>query len=290
VAVRADGKILAGGCSISIGGQRRGFFARLNNDTTAMQDLNVTQTSITWTLGCSSPQFTRVSFESSTDGVNYSPLGNGTPAGPNWIPTGLSLVTGQNYYIRARGYYRSGYFNGSESIMASVRNAFFARWCHHTGAAVGLGGDKCRRRRCHVGHLHQNSDTAPNDAFLPDQNGISDKYLDTSATDVISSSAVLRSRNNFDMEFSDGTYWDGCVLEVSSPNINGGAFTDVTDSAVGGSFVTGGYVVNPNTAPFTYPNCYAYGHTNSDGYRSTNTKSDVSTNHQPFDADARSDR
>ena len=32
------------------------------------------------------------------------------------------------------------------------------------------------------------------------------------------------------------------VLEVSSPNINGGAFTDITDPAVGGNFVTGGYV------------------------------------------------
>src|SRR5205814_10150874 len=28
---------------------------------------------------------------------------------------------------------------------------------------------------------------------------------------------------------------------VSSPNINGGAFTDITAAAVGGSFVTGGY-------------------------------------------------
>ena len=58
---------------------------------------------------------------------------------------------------------------------------------------------------------------------------------------VNSASATLSFRNNFDTEFSGGTYWDGGVLEVSSPNINGGAFTDVTDPAVGGSFVTGGY-------------------------------------------------
>ena len=58
---------------------------------------------------------------------------------------------------------------------------------------------------------------------------------------ISSDAAVLSFRNNFDTEFSDGTYWDGGVLEVSSPNINGGAFTDVTDPAVGGSFVTGGY-------------------------------------------------
>ena len=41
------------------------------------------------------------------------------------------------------------------------------------------------------------------------------------------------------MQSSDANY-DGCVLEVSSPNINGGAYTDVTDPAVGGSFATGG--------------------------------------------------
>ena len=31
------------------------------------------------------------------------------------------------------------------------------------------------------------------------------------------------------------------MLEVSSPNISGGDFLDITDSHVGGSFVTGGY-------------------------------------------------
>ena len=34
---------------------------------------------------------------------------------------------------------------------------------------------------------------------------------------------------------------DGGLLEVSSPNINDGAFTDITDAAVGGSFIAGGY-------------------------------------------------
>ena len=34
-------------------------------------------------------------------------LGNGTAAGSNWTLTGLNLPTGQNIYIRARGYYRS---------------------------------------------------------------------------------------------------------------------------------------------------------------------------------------
>jgi hypothetical protein len=70
---------------------------------------------------------------------------------------------------------------------------------------------------------------------------ISDKVLDRSGVVISSGAPVLSFRNNFDTEFSDGTYWDGGVVEVSSPNINGGAFTDVTDAAVGGSFVSGPY-------------------------------------------------
>ena len=106
--MQADGKILVGGYFTNIGGQYANSFARLTNDTAALQNLAVTQTAITWTRGGSSLQFTRVTFESSTDNVNYTPLGNGTAAGNNWILTGLSLPTGQNIYIRARGYYRSG--------------------------------------------------------------------------------------------------------------------------------------------------------------------------------------
>jgi len=126
IALQADGKILAGGFFTSIGGQTRNFFARLSNDTAALQNLAVTQTTITWTRGGSSPQFTRVTFESSTNNVNYTSLGNGTAAGSNWTLTGLNLSTGQNFYVRARGYFRSGYLNASESITESVRNAFIS--------------------------------------------------------------------------------------------------------------------------------------------------------------------
>jgi uncharacterized delta-60 repeat protein len=124
ITVLADGKILAGGFFTSILGQSRNGFARLNNDTVALQNLAATQSSITWTRVGSSPQFTRVTFESSTNYLNYAFLGNGTPAGTNWTLSGLNLSSGQNLYIRARGYYRSGNQNGSESIAESVRNVF----------------------------------------------------------------------------------------------------------------------------------------------------------------------
>jgi len=124
IAVQPDGKILAGGLFEDIGGALRRGFARVSNDTAALQNLSVTQSAITWTRGGSSPQLTRVVFEHSSDNVNYSFFGNGTAEGNSWRLAGLNLPTGLNYYIRARGYYRGGEINGSESILESVRNVF----------------------------------------------------------------------------------------------------------------------------------------------------------------------
>ena len=85
------------------------------------------------------------------------------------------------------------------------------------------------------------SDTAPNNAFVADQDGISDKVLDRTGITINSASPILTFRNNFNTEFDGTVYWDGGVLEVSSPNISGGDFLDVTDSHVGGTITAGGY-------------------------------------------------
>ena len=85
-------------------------------------------------------------------------------------------------------------------------------------------------------------DSAPNSAFINDPSVISDKDLDTPNI-TINSAAQVTFRNNYALEPIGGgaSFFDGAVLEVSSPNIAGGAFTDITAAAVGGSFVTGGY-------------------------------------------------
>jgi hypothetical protein len=92
------------------------------------------------------------------------------------------------------------------------------------------------------------SDTAPNNAVVKDPPEISDKPLDTPGIAITSPSAQLSFRNNFNLEASNGIYRDGGVLEVSAPNINGGAFTDITDPAVGGGFISGGYTGAISTA------------------------------------------
>ena len=81
-----------------------------------------------------------------------------------------------------------------------------------------------------------NPDTPPNDVFVDDPPFLSDRTLDVSLI-VGSGSPQLSFRNNYDLQAS----YDGGVLEVSSPNFNGGIFTDVTDPALGGGFVSGGY-------------------------------------------------
>ena len=79
---------------------------------------------------------------------------------------------------------------------------------------------------------------------MNDQDGISEKDLFPPPIMVNSATPQIRWRNNFNTEHDPPpaeVFWDGYVLEISSPNINGGAFTDITDPSVGGTFVSGGY-------------------------------------------------
>ncbi|HYP28851.1 MAG TPA: S8 family serine peptidase [Blastocatellia bacterium] len=79
------------------------------------------------------------------------------------------------------------------------------------------------------------NDTAPNSAFHNDPNCITDNFLVTPAIAISSASAQLTFRRNNNLEST----FDGMVLEISNPAINGGAFQDIITA--GGSFVTGGY-------------------------------------------------
>jgi hypothetical protein len=76
------------------------------------------------------------------------------------------------------------------------------------------------------------ADTPPNAAFVNDPNCISDERLDGPNFGIISTTATVSFRNNFNME----TGFDGGVLEIK---IGGGVFQDIL--AAGGTFGTGGY-------------------------------------------------
>jgi len=82
------------------------------------------------------------------------------------------------------------------------------------------------------------ADSPPNAAWVNDPPAVSDKYLDVGTFFIFEAYwAQLTFRHNFNLQSG----FDGGVLEISSFYINNGAFTDITDPAVGGSFETGGY-------------------------------------------------
>lgn len=143
-ALQSDGKILAGGSFTNIGGATRNGIARLSNNTAALSTLDVNQTTLILTRDGSAPQFTRVIFEQSVDnGANWTLLGTATnssssfggsknnesenplvPQAAGYNLTGQNILTGQNVLIRARGYFRSGIYNGAETTEDKVRNVF----------------------------------------------------------------------------------------------------------------------------------------------------------------------
>ena len=121
---------MVGGDFTTLGGQPRECIGRLTNDTAALQSLTVASdgTSVTWLRSGASPEVNYVTFERSTDGTNYTPLGAGTRIAGGWRLSGLSLPPGQNLFIRARGYVATegwaGSAGSSHAMVESVRNVY----------------------------------------------------------------------------------------------------------------------------------------------------------------------
>jgi hypothetical protein len=80
-----------------------------------------------------------------------------------------------------------------------------------------------------------NPTSAPNDAFIPEQSTTGTSELVTPAIPIASASAQMTFKNLFNLENT----FDGMVLEISNPAVNGGAYQDIVTA--GGSFVSGGY-------------------------------------------------
>ncbi|MEY2488115.1 MAG: hypothetical protein QOC70_57 [Verrucomicrobiota bacterium] len=78
--------------------------------------------------------------------------------------------------------------------------------------------------------------TAPNDAFSTAPDNILDNRLDTPVLPITGASFGLKFSHSYNLEAGR----DGAVLEISSPDINGGAFTDITDPAAH-AFLSPGY-------------------------------------------------
>jgi hypothetical protein len=112
-------------------------------------------------------------------------------------------------------------------------------------ASNGIDPDGILWQSSNTGLPSPPADSLPNAAWVNDPPLLSDKYLDSPPFYVFEASwAQLTFRHNFNLEASNvdpDLGFDGAVLEISSFYINNGEFTDITDPAVGGSFITGGY-------------------------------------------------
>jgi hypothetical protein len=129
LAIQSDGKIVVGGYFTTLGGQLRNCIARLSTETAALQNLAIASdgASITWARSGAGPEVVRTTFELSTDGMTYAPLGTGTRITGGWQLSGPSLPAGQNIFINARGYYATGSGNGPGSVIETVQNAYLTQ-------------------------------------------------------------------------------------------------------------------------------------------------------------------
>lgn len=119
IALQADGKLVVSGQFATVSGQQRLGLARLLNSDPATDHLSFTPETITWFRGGSSPEVWRTTFEVSTDGVNWTPLGVGTRIAGGWQLTGQSLARATR--VRARGFVVNG--GRTESIVESYAGA-----------------------------------------------------------------------------------------------------------------------------------------------------------------------
>ena len=109
--VQADGMILVGGQFSTLGGQPRNRIGRLNATAPATQSLSFEDFTITWKRGGTSPEVWRTTFEWSSDGLLWTPLGDGTRIPDGWHLT--NTVVPVDATMRARGFVTGGRYNGS---------------------------------------------------------------------------------------------------------------------------------------------------------------------------------
>ena len=118
LALQGDGAILVGGTFVTLDGVARTNIGRLFNTDPATQYLSSDGRSITWLRGGTAPEVWRTTFETSTDGTNWTSLGAGSRIAGGWRLPGLSLSA--NSSIRARGFTTGGYWTGSGWFVESI--------------------------------------------------------------------------------------------------------------------------------------------------------------------------
>jgi uncharacterized delta-60 repeat protein len=116
--LQADGKVLVGGLFFTLDGQPREHIGRLNNNTSATQDLTYDGSKLLWRRGGTNPEVWRTTFEVSTNGQDwiFSAAGSRVPNGWQLSPIALP----ERCTVRTRGFTTGGQGNGSSWFVESL--------------------------------------------------------------------------------------------------------------------------------------------------------------------------
>ena len=100
--LQKDGRILVRGYFNLLNGEGRPGFGRLNNTSEATENLTRNGATVTWLRGGTGPEVWRVSFEGSTNGIDWANLGTGARIPGGWQLQNVDLSSDAR--IRARGF------------------------------------------------------------------------------------------------------------------------------------------------------------------------------------------
>jgi uncharacterized delta-60 repeat protein len=118
LALQPDGAVLVGGDFTNLSGVARAGFTRLAPTDLAGQYLSSDSQSITWLRAGPTPEVSRITFETSTDGAAWLNAGSPARIPGGWRLSGLALS--RDTVIRARGYASGGYYSSSGFFVESI--------------------------------------------------------------------------------------------------------------------------------------------------------------------------
>ena len=102
LAIQSDGSIVVGGNFTQFGGLARTNLARVANTDAPTETLACNGYTILWSRGGASPEIWRATFDASTDGTNWTALGDGLRVAGGWQLTNVAAASGAT--LRARGF------------------------------------------------------------------------------------------------------------------------------------------------------------------------------------------
>ncbi|MEO8010246.1 MAG: delta-60 repeat domain-containing protein, partial [Dokdonella sp.] len=125
LALQPDGKLVVGGDFSALGGQTRNSIARLSTAQAALQSLEISGTTVTWTRSGAGPDLALPpTLLFSLSGVLYSPVGSMQRISGGWRLTNFTPPPNQIFYLRTRAQVSSGQYNGSSGLIESTRQFF----------------------------------------------------------------------------------------------------------------------------------------------------------------------